>query len=224
MKSFKLSAFLMLMLCLASSIYVTAESGPNYTTRLYPGMDGKLIYVPDEKGNIIPDFSNAGFAGGGVPIPYVLVKENVWGVEGDASPVIQAAIDRVSALEPDENGIRGTILPKMGYYDLYSTLTISASGVVLRGEGQDNLGTILTGRNIESEEKQNIFGQPPLIVVRGGNAERSGDRRFDGSPIWETDDSTVQKITDDYVPVGTRSFNVESVKGYKSGDTLIFHK
>ena len=27
---------------------------------------GKLVYVPDEKGNVIPDFSNAGYGGGPV--------------------------------------------------------------------------------------------------------------------------------------------------------------
>ena len=35
---------------------------------------GKLVYVPDEKGNVIPDFSDAGYGGGGVPIPDVPVK------------------------------------------------------------------------------------------------------------------------------------------------------
>jgi len=114
------------------------------------------VYVPDDQGNIIPDFSNAGYGGGGVPIPYVPVKETVWGVEGDATPVIQAAIDRVSALPLDENDFRGAVLLKMGYYDLNSPLNISTSGVVLRGEGQDQLGTILIGRNIAREEKQGL--------------------------------------------------------------------
>jgi hypothetical protein len=42
------------------------------------GIDGKLVYVADSLGNKIPDFSNAGYKGGGVTIPYVPVKAIVW--------------------------------------------------------------------------------------------------------------------------------------------------
>ena len=37
----------------------------NYSKLVYPGSDGRLVYTPDEKGNIIPDFSHAGYRGGG---------------------------------------------------------------------------------------------------------------------------------------------------------------
>ena len=52
----------LLMACfmLAVALTVNSESGINYTTRVYPGIDGKLVYAPDSLGNIIPDFSNAG--------------------------------------------------------------------------------------------------------------------------------------------------------------------
>ena len=43
-------------------------------SRVYPGTDGRLVYVPDEQGNTIHDSSHAGYAGGGVPIPTVPVK------------------------------------------------------------------------------------------------------------------------------------------------------
>ena len=62
------------------------------TSLVYPGADGKLVYVADTLGNKIPDFSNAGYKGGGVPIPYVHVKAIVWPVPGNNSPKIQAAI------------------------------------------------------------------------------------------------------------------------------------
>ena len=32
----------------------------NYSELVYPGEDGKLVYTPDEKGNVIPDFSHCG--------------------------------------------------------------------------------------------------------------------------------------------------------------------
>ena len=113
------------------------------TSLVYPGAGGKLVYVPDSLGNKIPDFSNAGYKGGGVAIPYVTIKETVWPVRGDNSTNIQAAIDRVSSLPLDASGFRGTVLLKMGYYNLEKPLYIKASGVVLRGEGMGETGTIL---------------------------------------------------------------------------------
>src|SRR5512134_2534880 len=71
---------------------------PPTVSRVYPGSDGKLVYVPDEQGNTIPDFSHAGYGGGGSPIPSVPVRETVWPVVGDNTANIQAAIDKVSVL------------------------------------------------------------------------------------------------------------------------------
>ena len=87
---------------------------PPTTTLVYPGADGRLVYVADSLGNKIPDFSNAGYKGGGVPIPYVAVKKVIWPVLGDNSQKIQAAIDSVSALPIDALGFRGAILFKNG--------------------------------------------------------------------------------------------------------------
>jgi len=55
------------------------------TSLVYPGVDGKLVYVTDSLGNKIPDFSNAGYKAGGVPIPHVPIKVIVWPVAGDNS-------------------------------------------------------------------------------------------------------------------------------------------
>jgi hypothetical protein len=62
---------------------VNAQDIPPTTSLIYPGIDGKLVYVPDSQGNIIPDFSNAGYKGGGVPIPYVQSKATIWPILGD---------------------------------------------------------------------------------------------------------------------------------------------
>jgi hypothetical protein len=57
-------------------VYVCdAQDFPPITSLVYPGIDGRLVYVADSLGNKIPDFSNAGYKGGGVTIPYVPVKE-----------------------------------------------------------------------------------------------------------------------------------------------------
>src|SRR5687767_15625622 len=83
------------------------------TSLVYPGTDGKLVYVPDSLGNRIPDFSNAGYKGGGVSLPYVQPKVIVWPVKGDNSDHLQNIIDSISALPPDGSGFRGAILLKM---------------------------------------------------------------------------------------------------------------
>ena len=43
------------------------------------------------------------------------------------------------------DGFRGALLLRAGNYRLASSLRIRASGIVLRGEGMGDTGTILTG-------------------------------------------------------------------------------
>ena len=73
-------------------------------SRVYPGTDGKLVYVPDDQGNIIHDASHAGYGGGGVAIPTVPIKETIWPVAGDNTANIQGAINKVAVLPLDRNG------------------------------------------------------------------------------------------------------------------------
>jgi hypothetical protein len=176
---------------------------------VYPGTEGKLVYVADSLGNKIPDFSNAGYKGGGVPIPYVAIKETVWPVLGDNSANIQSAIDRVSALPIDASGFRGAILLKMGTFELEKPIYIKASGVVLRGEGNSDIGTILIGKI--PKDKQAYGRGAGLINITGPKA------------IAPQED-TKQLITDKYVPVGSRSFNIVSAKTYKAGDKILIRR
>jgi len=187
---------------------------PPTTTLVYPGTDGRLVYIADSLGNKIPDFSNAGYKGGGVPIPYVAIKATLWPVPGDNSANIQAAIDKVSALPLDASGFRGAVLLKMGFYRLEKPLYIKASGVVLRGEGMGDTGTILYGilptRDPNATGRQRM-GRPDLINI---GAEKGTE------PI----EDSKQAITDNYVPVGAVSFNVKSAKGLKKGDKVIVRR
>src|SRR5262245_28704664 len=75
---------------------------------VYSGADGRLVYAADARGNRIPDFSHAGYAGGAA-IPDVPVRVVVPPAAGDNGPRIQAAIDFVSHLSPDANGFRGAV-------------------------------------------------------------------------------------------------------------------
>jgi hypothetical protein len=178
----------------------TAATG--HSSLVYPGPEGKLVYVPDEQGNTIPDFSNCGYKGGGVRLPEVPVKVTLEPAEGDAGARIQAALDQVAALPLDENGIRGAVLLKRGTYRIGGALKLGASGVVLRGEGQGEDGTVLicAGK-----------GQRTLVQIRGTGSpkEVAGTRR---------------QVTDTYVPVGARSFHVDSAEGFKVGDRVIVRR
>jgi hypothetical protein len=125
-------------------LFATSIALGQNSSLVYPGSDGKLVYEKyanqgeDTLVNIIPDFSFAGYMQGGVPLPEdIPVRKTLepTGLEDDRQ-MIQSAIDEVSALAPDENGFRGTILLKKGIYKVNGSLIISASGVVLRGEGQ----------------------------------------------------------------------------------------
>jgi len=200
--------FVNIFLCQAQDLLPTASL-------VYPGTDGKLMYIPDSLGNTIPDFSNAGYKGGGVPIPYVAVKATVYPVLGDNADSIQAAIDRVSALPPDASGFRGAVLLKMGMYQLDKPIYIRASGVVLRGEGRSDVGTILYGKipkpPSEEESRQRFRRRPALINIEG----QSGVKVVEDSK---------QIITNDYVPVGAKSFTVASAKAFKKGDKVLVRR
>src|SRR5687767_13442517 len=75
--------------------------------------DGSLLYIPDEKGNIIPDFSRVGYYGGDKEIPDVAVVKTLQptGTDTDLQN-IQVAIDEVSKRETDKAGFKGAILLK----------------------------------------------------------------------------------------------------------------
>jgi hypothetical protein len=205
-------------------------------SRVYPGADGKLVYVPDEQGNTILDSSYAGYGGGGAPIPTVPVKETVWPVAGDNTANIQAAIDKVSALPLDKSGFRGTVLLRMGYYRMATPVTIQASGVVLRGEGMGDTGTILigTGTGRAPSPPSRDSAVPPDRAGAGGPGGRGGRGgpgggqptliRIAGASGWTTRDETQQTVIDEYVPVGARSFKVASASGFRPGDTVIVRR
>lgn len=108
------------------------------------GRDGKLAYDADERGNRVPDFSTCGYAGGDRKIPDAPVRVVVSPVNGDATARIQLAIDYIASLAPDSNGLRGAVLLLKGRYEVFGGLTITNSGVVLRGQGTENTHLIAT--------------------------------------------------------------------------------
>src|SRR4051812_24347801 len=90
------------------------------------GKDGSLQYVPDENGNIIPDFSLVGYAGGNQPVPDIpIVKMIQPAATGSSAELIQNAIDEIAQRTPGKDGFRGTLLLKKGTYIIPSSIRIS---------------------------------------------------------------------------------------------------
>jgi hypothetical protein len=176
------------------------EIGGNESQVVYYGKDKKLEYVPDYKGNQILDFSNAGYQGGGVKIPDIQAAVVVEPGEGDDTARIQAAIDHVSTLPILENGFRGAVVLEKGTYEIEGTLKIQASGIVLRGKGQEVDDSVLfaTGK-----KKRNVL-------------------EFKGSAIALEEQTTT--ISELFAPVGTRSFHVEDPSGFNVGDEIIVRR
>lgn len=165
------------------------------TEWVYLNSQGKLSYKTLGKGDKIMDFSYAGYKGGGVAIPFVPVKIEVSPVEGDNSENIQKAIDEVAKMNL-VNGFRGAVLLKAGIYNCDKTININKSGVVLRGSGCGEKGSVI-----------NMTGKPHVcIAVRGMISSKIIGK------------STL--IADAYVPSGATSFTITDVSGFSIGDTI----
>ena len=167
------------------------------------GPDGKLVYKAlNPQGDRIMDFSAAGYRGGGVAIPEASVQETVGPSGGaDDTAAIQAALDAV-ARRPLVDGLRGAVLLKPGIYKVGGSLRIDSAGVVLRGSGSGTGGTELqiTGA---SHNLLNLIGP-------------AGTRMVSAGPVG--------RITDPYVPSGTRSFSVADAAGFKVGDEVLVRR
>ncbi len=161
---------------------------------------GHLTYTPDEKGNVLPDFSYVGYHHGEKAIPDVPVSKTISPVAGDNRSHIQSAIDEVAKLPPDADGHKGAVLLNAGTYEVSGTIFMR-SGVVLRGMGNT---TIINAGFTTSD---------PVISVNSGS-----------SPGYTLIGSTRKKITDNYVPFGARTFTVESGHTFQVGDRVVLQR
>jgi hypothetical protein len=164
--------------------------------------NGKIRYASDSKGNIVPDFSGVGYMNSESPIPTVTVVKTVNAVVGDNLANIQNAINEVSAYTPNANGFRGTILFKAGTYNISNSITISASGIVLRGEGFDGTGTNFVATKTTQHNLINFAGISGTTVVS----------------------SSKKIITDGYVPIGKKQITVASGHTFMVGDAVFVHR
>ncbi|MFA6590208.1 MAG: pectate lyase, partial [Bacteroidales bacterium] len=155
-----------------------------------------MTYNADERGNRVPDYSYSGYMASETEIPLVPVKALVPAMEGDATKHIQAALNYVSSLEPDQNGFRGAVLLEPGRYEVNTTLWVKASGVVLRGSGHMSGGT---------EILANYRDRTTLI-------------RFKGQENSET--GLCYTIADESVPVGAMQISVPGHR-LKAGNHIL---
>ncbi|KAF9908221.1 hypothetical protein EC991_010147 [Linnemannia zychae] len=194
----------------------------------------EALKLPDEHHNTIPDFSRVGYREGHVRIPIVPVSVIVEPSNNDTvddTARIQSAIDQVSAqlLEPigeDGAAVRGAVLLKAGIYRVAGALIIHTSGVVLRGEGQDEAGTIIVATGASQRD---------FILVNGmlnsdmGTVERQQQlaKTKEMMPTNGYKSSklpTTTTMAGVYIPVGETHIPVESIEGFSVGERIVIER
>lgn len=160
--------------------------------------NGELIYADyDGNGGTLIDYSRVGYHNGEEPIPTVkVVKTLESGDKKDHTEMIQQAIDEVAAMPENK---RGAILLKAGKYTVSDTLKINASGVVLRGEGQGENGTVI----YDVRKKAEIT-----------TLQIKGDSAYSGV------ENTTSTLTDTYVAMGETALALSAVSAYSVGDNV----
>ncbi|HEX8915909.1 MAG TPA: hypothetical protein VF796_26410, partial [Humisphaera sp.] len=162
------------------------------------GADGKLAYRTTPAGDRVMDFSHAGYMGGGVALPSPAVKKEVAPSGGDDTAAVQAAIAEVSSL-PLVNGLRGAVLLRPGTFHCSKEVTLAQDGVVLRGSGSGEAGTVVE-----------MTGEPHTAFVVEGP---------DLSFPKETP-ATTFTVAEAYVPAGAIALSVTDAKGLAAGDAV----
>ncbi|KAI1318254.1 hypothetical protein EDD11_006950 [Mortierella claussenii] len=196
----------------------------------------EALRLPDDYNNIVPDFSRVGYREGHVQLPMIPVRMTLMPTSGqnseeDDTARIQYAIDQVSALPLEqigENGAacRGTVLLKAGVYRVAGVLVINASGVVLRGEGQGEDGTVLVATGTIQRDFILVNGlltsdmgavQVQQVKARTSEMMPKNGYKDAKKPITSTHKGT-------YIPVGATQVPVESVMGLSTGDRIVIER
>lgn len=170
---------------------------------------GRLYYQRDIEGNMIPNFSHAGYEGGGVALPQLGVNMTIGPILGDNTAHLQAAIDALSAMPVDSNGFRGALLLDTGRYEIHGTLYVDTDGVVLRGKGDGAdpaSSTILVGIG-------NVPNQRDILIV-GGGGSTNWSGRVSGTPSFALSDKVL---------VGDYRIKVERPGNFMVGDNIIIN-
>ncbi|HEY4208694.1 MAG TPA: DUF6298 domain-containing protein, partial [Puia sp.] len=158
---------------------------------------GRIVFSPDERGDRVPDFSYSGYKGGDEAIPNLPVRVVVPWKKGDATERIQAALDYVGGLPA---GKRGAVLLGKGVYEVSGQLVIRHSGVVLRGSGMLDGGTVLLATGHDRRT---------LIKVAGVNDRVVGKE---------------EEVASSYTPVNEKKIKLREPIYFKVGDNVLVHR
>lgn len=166
------------------------------------GADGRLAYAADAQGNRVMDFSHCGYGGGGVKLPDVPVAVTLKPeASGDDTARVQAAVEEVAKRPLGADGYRGAVMLSAGTYRISGTVKIEASGIVVRGAGEREGGTMVIATGSQARNVFEFAGKAPK--------ENAGTR---------------VKVTDEYVPVGATSFGVADASKFKVGDKVFVRR
>jgi hypothetical protein len=161
----------------------SALHGQAISEWVFGGPDHRLHYRIDARGNGIMDFSSAGYRAGGVKLPSTIAAQRLTPAAGDSTARIQAALDNA----------RGAVVLAPGEYEIAGTLSITRSGVVLRGER----GAVIR-----------LTGKPHRFLEIHG----AGTWREEGPPA---------PVLDAYVPASASTFRVRGASAFHPGDRVL---
>ena len=201
-----ISCFQLIFLLLTN--YVLAQEWQSRI--LFYNNENRLEYVADDENNKIPDFSYAGYKNGNTALPNIPVVKTISPIEGDNTNHINQAILEVALINQfDENGFKGAVLLEAGQYDVYGTINIKSSGIVLKGVGQG------------SEKETNT-----VIVAKGDSPHQRSVMVLGGGSFtpWTSEIGNSRSlIVSDTVNVGDYTFEVAEPNFYNVGDNIIIY-
>ncbi|KAG0053887.1 hypothetical protein BGZ83_000284, partial [Gryganskiella cystojenkinii] len=213
--------------------FVAPPAPPPYNVT-DPLHDISALKLPDACNNTVPDFSRVGYREGHVKIPFVpvqMVVEPSLDPYSDDTARIQAAIDEVGKLPlecigQDGARVRGAVLLKAGVYRVAGALILNASGVVLRGEGQDEHGTVVVATgNIQRDfilvngMLTSDMGSVEMQRTKARTREMLPTNGYKGSR--KPDTYTQSGI---FIPAGSSQIPVLDTKGYNVGDRIVIER
>ena len=133
------------------------------------------------------------------PPDNIPVTHTIEASDEDQRALIESAIDELSNFPINSDGYRGSILLKAGLHQTSGPITVSADGIVLRGEGQHtalNGGTEIVATLREQHD--------PIRFVGTSSAST-------GPPI---------DILDDYLGTGSSRLKLESTESLEPGQSI----
>ncbi len=162
--------------------------------------NNKLEYYKDSLGNRIPDFTAVGYRNGIAPFPKGRLVATLFPSGGDDTYRLQQLIDSVSNLP--NTTIPKVILISKGKYTISSTIKISTSGLIIRGEGSNEDGTVIT---FTATKQSDLFA-------------------IEGKGKIEMDEGSAEAVADYYVPLGATQFRVKHARLFEVNEPVVVRR